>query len=142
MDGEQTIAEIELLERIFAVPDTRPLSARDLAAANRRHDEKQPAALGSGSGSGMGSAAEPSRQSSDWARLKASAYTNSMPPCEPGQTELHLIAVFCKEAQYGSNDFYARPQIQTRQETNHSRRDARPRTIQRSSYPWSIEHPA
>jgi hypothetical protein len=41
MDGEQTIAEIELLERIFAVPDTRPLSARDLAAANRRHDEKQ-----------------------------------------------------------------------------------------------------
>jgi hypothetical protein len=29
-----------------------------------------------------------------------------------GQTELHLIAVFCKEAQYGSNDFYARPQSQ------------------------------
>jgi hypothetical protein len=39
MDAEQTIAEIELLERIFAVPDTRPLSASDLAAANRRHDE-------------------------------------------------------------------------------------------------------
>jgi len=39
MDTEQTIAEIERLERIFAVPDTRPLSASDLAAANRRHDE-------------------------------------------------------------------------------------------------------
>jgi len=39
MDAEQTIAEIERLERIFAVPDTRPLSASDLAAANRRHDE-------------------------------------------------------------------------------------------------------
>jgi hypothetical protein len=41
MDAEQTIAEIESLERIFAVPDTRPLSASDLSAANRRHDEKQ-----------------------------------------------------------------------------------------------------
>jgi hypothetical protein len=40
-DTEQTIAEIERLERIFAVPDTRPLSASDLLAANRRHDEQQ-----------------------------------------------------------------------------------------------------
>jgi len=39
MDAEQTIAEIERLERIFAVPDTRPLSASDLAAVNRRHDD-------------------------------------------------------------------------------------------------------
>jgi len=39
MDAEQTIAEIECLERIFAVPDTRPLSPSDLSAANRRHDE-------------------------------------------------------------------------------------------------------
>jgi hypothetical protein len=37
--AEQTIAEIERLERIFAVPDARPLSPGDLAAANRRHDE-------------------------------------------------------------------------------------------------------
>ena len=28
------------LERIFAAPDTRPLSASDLSAENRRHDEK------------------------------------------------------------------------------------------------------
>ena len=39
MDTEQTIAEIEWLERIFAVPDARPLSPSDLSAANRRHDE-------------------------------------------------------------------------------------------------------
>jgi len=39
MDAEQTIAEIEWLERIFAVPDDRPLTAADLSAANRRHDE-------------------------------------------------------------------------------------------------------
>jgi hypothetical protein len=41
MNIHRTIAEIEYLERIFAVPDTRPLSVSDLAAANRRHDEKQ-----------------------------------------------------------------------------------------------------
>jgi hypothetical protein len=40
MDTEQTIAEIELLERIFAAPDARPLSSSDISAANRRHDEK------------------------------------------------------------------------------------------------------
>jgi hypothetical protein len=40
MDAEQTIAEIEWLERIFAVPDSRPLSASDLSAANRRHDDE------------------------------------------------------------------------------------------------------
>jgi hypothetical protein len=35
MEAEQTIAEIKWLERIFAVPDTKPLSASDLTAANR-----------------------------------------------------------------------------------------------------------
>lgn len=40
MDTEQIIDEIQWLERAFAVPDTRPLTASDLAAANRRHDEK------------------------------------------------------------------------------------------------------
>jgi len=39
MDPEKTIAEIEWLERIFAVPDTRPLSASDLSAVNQRHDD-------------------------------------------------------------------------------------------------------
>jgi hypothetical protein len=39
MEPESTIAEIEWLERMFAVPDTRPLSLTDLAAANRRHDD-------------------------------------------------------------------------------------------------------
>ncbi|PYV59982.1 MAG: hypothetical protein DMG97_17505 [Acidobacteria bacterium] len=39
MDVDRIITEIEWLERTFAVPDTRPLGPRDLAAANRRHDE-------------------------------------------------------------------------------------------------------
>jgi hypothetical protein len=39
MEAEQTIGEIEWLERIFAAPDTRPLSASDLSAVNRRHDK-------------------------------------------------------------------------------------------------------
>ena len=39
METEQTIDEIEWLERIFAVPDARPVRASDLSAANRRHDE-------------------------------------------------------------------------------------------------------
>jgi hypothetical protein len=39
MDAEQSIAEIECLEHIYAAPDTRPLSASDLSAANRRHVE-------------------------------------------------------------------------------------------------------
>jgi hypothetical protein len=38
LDAEQTIADIEWLEHIFVVPDTRPLSASDISAANRRHD--------------------------------------------------------------------------------------------------------
>ena len=40
MDADHTIADIERLERMFAVPDPRPLNASDLAAANRRHDQK------------------------------------------------------------------------------------------------------
>ena len=40
MDPEETISEIEWLERIFSLPDTRPMSPNDLSAANRRHDER------------------------------------------------------------------------------------------------------
>jgi hypothetical protein len=65
MDAEQILAEIDLLECIFAVPDTRPLSTSDLAAANRRHDEMTRIARGFGFGSGMASVAEPSPQYSD-----------------------------------------------------------------------------
>jgi hypothetical protein len=39
MDVEQTITEIEWLERVYAVPDARPLNASDISAANRRHDD-------------------------------------------------------------------------------------------------------
>jgi hypothetical protein len=40
MKTDQIIAEIENLERLFTMPDTRPLTAGDVSAANRRHDEK------------------------------------------------------------------------------------------------------
>jgi hypothetical protein len=62
MDTEQTIAEIEWLERTFAVADTRPLSPSDLSAANRRHDEMLATARGFGCGSAMASVAERSLQ--------------------------------------------------------------------------------
>jgi len=39
MDVEKTIEEIECLEQILALPDTRPLNASDLQAANTRHDQ-------------------------------------------------------------------------------------------------------
>ena len=39
MDVERTIAEIEWLEDIASLSDTRTFSASDIAAANRRHDE-------------------------------------------------------------------------------------------------------
>jgi len=39
MDTEKIIAEIEQLERIFAMPDTRPFKLADLEAANQKHDE-------------------------------------------------------------------------------------------------------
>jgi len=39
MDVEQTISDIEELERIYAQADIRPLSPSDVAAANRRHDQ-------------------------------------------------------------------------------------------------------
>ncbi len=39
MELERTIAEIEWLERLYALPDTRPLILSDLDAVNQRHDE-------------------------------------------------------------------------------------------------------
>jgi hypothetical protein len=39
MDVEKTITEVEWLERIFALPDTRRLRLADREAANRKHDE-------------------------------------------------------------------------------------------------------
>lgn len=40
MDAEHTIAQIEALERLLELPDSRPLSESDVWAANRRHDER------------------------------------------------------------------------------------------------------
>jgi len=39
MDVERIIDDIEQLQEMFEAPDTRPLSASDISAANRRHDE-------------------------------------------------------------------------------------------------------
>jgi hypothetical protein len=39
MDVERIIGEIEQLREMFEAPDTRPLSASDISAANRKHDE-------------------------------------------------------------------------------------------------------
>jgi hypothetical protein len=39
MDVEKNIADIEWLERVFALPDARPLGPADREAANRKHDE-------------------------------------------------------------------------------------------------------
>jgi hypothetical protein len=39
MDIERTIDDIEQLEEMFEALDIRPLSASDLAVANRRHDD-------------------------------------------------------------------------------------------------------
>jgi hypothetical protein len=39
MDIERIIDEIEQLEEMWEAPDIRPLSASDISAANRRHDD-------------------------------------------------------------------------------------------------------
>lgn len=39
MDADKIITEIEWLERIFALPDKRPLRLADREAANQKHDE-------------------------------------------------------------------------------------------------------
>jgi len=39
MDVERIINEIGQLQEMFEAPDTRPFSASDISAANRRHDE-------------------------------------------------------------------------------------------------------
>ena len=39
MNLEKAIAEIEWLERLYSLVDTRPLQLSDRCAANLRHDE-------------------------------------------------------------------------------------------------------
>jgi hypothetical protein len=60
MDVERIIDEIEQLQEIFEAPDIRPLTASDISAANRRHDEKLAHSPCFSCGKGTGSAAEPS----------------------------------------------------------------------------------
>jgi hypothetical protein len=39
MNVDRIIAEIEWLERLFGLPDPRPLGSNDFQAANQRHDQ-------------------------------------------------------------------------------------------------------
>jgi hypothetical protein len=39
MNLERTILEIEWLERLLTLPDTRPIHLSDLRTVNQRHDE-------------------------------------------------------------------------------------------------------
>jgi hypothetical protein len=39
MDAEKAIADIELLESLYALPDSRPFSLTEIEAANQRHDQ-------------------------------------------------------------------------------------------------------
>jgi hypothetical protein len=71
MDVESTIGEIEQLQEMFEAPDIRPLSASDISAANRRHDEMLAHSRGLGFGSISASAAEPSPQCFDRAKRRA-----------------------------------------------------------------------
>lgn len=45
--------QIEQPQEMFEAPDIRPLSASDISAANRRHDERLALARGFSFGSGM-----------------------------------------------------------------------------------------
>jgi hypothetical protein len=40
MDADQTISEIEWLERMYEAPDKRPLRPADREDANQKHDER------------------------------------------------------------------------------------------------------
>lgn len=40
MDAERTIADIEVLEQMFALADPRPLQAADISVINQQHDKR------------------------------------------------------------------------------------------------------
>jgi hypothetical protein len=77
MDVERIIEDIEQLQEMFQAPDIRPLSASDISAADRRHDEMLPIALGSGCSSILVSAAEPNPQSYKWVKETANVVRES-----------------------------------------------------------------
>jgi hypothetical protein len=62
MDVEQTIAEIDRLERIFTAPDTRPLSPSDFLPRIEGPTICSRTVRGFGFGSGMASVADLSGQ--------------------------------------------------------------------------------
>jgi hypothetical protein len=79
MNIDRTIAEIERLERIFAVPDTRPLSASDLSAANRSTTKCSRTVRGFGFGSILASVAALMLPPSDQGKSRAKLRGNRCP---------------------------------------------------------------
>jgi hypothetical protein len=62
MDVERIIDDIEQLQEMFEAPDIRPLSASDISAANRRHDQTLAHSPWFGFGSDMAFVAAPRLQ--------------------------------------------------------------------------------
>jgi hypothetical protein len=66
MDVERIIDDIEQLQEMFEAPDIRPLSASDISAANRKHDEMLAHSPWFWLWQRLACVAEPSLQCSDW----------------------------------------------------------------------------
>jgi hypothetical protein len=77
MDVERIIQEIEQLQEMFEAPDSRPLSASDLEAANRRHDQMLAHSPWFRLWQRYGVVAEPSLQCFDWAKWRANLIAES-----------------------------------------------------------------
>ena len=71
MDVERIIDDIEQLQEMFEAPDIRPLTARDISVANRRHNQMLAHSPWFRLWRRYGVAAESSRQESDWAKSRA-----------------------------------------------------------------------
>ena len=72
MDVERIIDEIEQLQEMFEAPDIRPLSASDISADNRRHDEALAHSPWSASGNSMACVVGLRLRHSNWAKSIAS----------------------------------------------------------------------
>jgi hypothetical protein len=71
MDVERIIDDIEQLQEMFEAPDIRPLSASDISAANRRHDEMLAHSPWFRLGSILACVAEPNPRHLGWAKSRA-----------------------------------------------------------------------
>jgi hypothetical protein len=75
MEAEQTIAEIERIEHIFALPDARALSPNDSRLRIGDTTKCSLTARGFAFGSGMASVADLRLQCSNWARGRTNPHS-------------------------------------------------------------------